>query len=78
MKDKKRSTECHFNLYLYSLRPPKGINGVFSKKKSLYRSQQLLTYAKFNDFESNFAVVTRWHYCITQSIYLRRNLPRKF
>ncbi|CAF3675084.1 unnamed protein product [Rotaria sp. Silwood1] len=75
MKDNKNPIQCHLNLYLYSLQKTKGISGTFSKKLSLQRSQLLLTYAKFNDYESNLAAVTRWHYYITNAIYLRRNLP---
>ncbi|CAF3036400.1 unnamed protein product [Rotaria sp. Silwood2] len=75
MKDNKNPIQCHLNLYLYSLQQAKGIGGSFSKKTSLQRSQFLLTYAKFNDYESNLAAATRWHYYITTAIYLRRNLP---
>ncbi|CAF1131889.1 unnamed protein product [Rotaria sordida] len=75
MKDNKDPIKCHLNIYLYSLRKPKGIIGTFSKKLTLQRSQLLLTYAKLNDYESNLAVVTRWHYYIANAIYLRRNLP---
>ncbi|CAF5014405.1 unnamed protein product, partial [Rotaria socialis] len=47
----------------------------FSKKSNLQRSQLLLTYAKFNDFESNFGAVTRWHQSLKRAIYLKQNLP---
>jgi hypothetical protein len=77
MKANHNPIQCYLSLYLYTLRRPKGLGGTFSKKESLYRSQQIFTYGKFNDFESNFAEVTRWYRCITYAIYLRRNLPRK-
>jgi len=69
--------QCHLSLYLYTLRQPKGVSGTFSKKGSLHRSQQILSYGKFDDFQSNLAEVTRWHRVLKYAIYLNRNLPRK-
>jgi hypothetical protein len=77
MKSYQSPIQCHLSLYLYTLRKPKGISGTFSKKESLHRSQRVFTYGKFNDFESNFAEMTRWYRSVTRAIYLRRNLPRK-
>jgi hypothetical protein len=77
MKSYQSPIQCHLSLYLYTLRKPKGISGTFSKKESLYRSQRVFTYGKFDDFESNFAEMTRWYRSVTRAIYLRRNLPRK-
>ncbi|CAM4925194.1 unnamed protein product [Rotaria socialis] len=75
MKDNRNSIRCHLNLYLYSLQKASGATLPFSKKSNLQRSQLLLTYAKFNDFESNFGVVTRWHQSLKRAIYLKQNLP---
>jgi hypothetical protein len=78
MKARQNSIQCHLNLYIYALRKGKRLCRPFTKKEGLHRSQRTLTYAKFNDFESNFAEVTRWHRGITYAIYCRRNLPCKF
>ena len=78
MKAKNNPIHCHLAIYLYGMQRSKGVSGAFSNKEHLHRSQQTLTYAKFNDFESNLAEVTRWHRCIKYAIYLRRNLPRKY
>jgi hypothetical protein len=76
MKSYQSPIQCHLSLYLYTQRKPKGISGTFSKKESLYRSQRIFTYGKFDDYESNFAEMTRWYRAVTRAIYLRRNLPR--
>jgi hypothetical protein len=77
MKSNNNPIQCHLTIYLYAIRRSKGISGVLSKKEGLHRSERTLTYSKFNEFETNFAEVTRWHRGITYAIYLRRNLPRK-
>ncbi|CAF3529440.1 unnamed protein product [Adineta steineri] len=76
MKSPEDSIKCHLTLYIYALRKPKGFSASFSKKESLQRFQQILTYAKFQDFESNLTAVTQWHRNITYAVYLRRSLPQ--
>lgn len=78
MKSVEKSNQCHLTLYLYALRPPQGVGRIFSKKPTLHRSQRIFTYGKYDDYERNYAEVTRWYRYVTHAIYLRRNLPRKF
>jgi hypothetical protein len=78
MKAKTNPIKCHLALYMYTVRRSKGVRGTISKKTRQYRSHEIFTYAKFDNFERNFAEITRWHDCIIKAIYLRRNLPRKF
>ncbi len=78
MKSVENSNQCHLTVYSYVLRPPHGVSGIFSKKPALHRSQHIFTYGSYNDYETNYAEVIRWHRHITHAIYLRRNLPCKF
>jgi len=78
MKSLRNSTQCHLTFYLYTLREPHGVSGIFSKKLGLYRSQQIFTYGTYNEYEKNLAEVIRWHRHVKYAIYLRQNLPRKF
>jgi hypothetical protein len=76
MKAKENALQCHLTLYLYAPRKNKSTTGTSSKKESLHRSEKILTYGKFDNYERNLAEITQWHRMISYAIYLRRNLPR--
>ncbi|CAF0732393.1 unnamed protein product [Adineta ricciae] len=76
MKSRKNAIQCHLTLYLYTTRKTRVCNTPITKQEKLRRLRQILTYGKFNDFESNLNEMTKWHDCVTNAIYLRRNLPR--
>jgi len=78
MKSNQNSIECHLTFYFYTLKRPRGISGIFSKKLSLHRSQKIFTYGVYPEYERNFAEIIRWHRHVKYAIYLRQNLPRKF
>lgn len=75
MKSAQTSSQCHLALYLYQLRRPEGIGGIFSKKRKLHRTQRTFTYANYNDYEANHAEIARWQRHIKEAIYQQRNLP---
>jgi hypothetical protein len=75
MKALKSSVQCHLVVYLYVLKRAHGISGFFSKESTMHRSQKVFTFAKYDDYERNFAEVVRWHRRLTQAIYAKRNLP---
>ncbi|UJR26738.1 hypothetical protein I4U23_008053 [Adineta vaga] len=75
MKARRNAIQCHLVLYLYALQRTKLCNTPVTKNETLRRSQQVLTYAKFHDFETNLSEIIRWHRLITSAIYFRRNLP---
>ena len=77
MKVHRNVNQCHLVLYLYALKRSKRLNGTLSNKGHLERSERIFTYGTFDDFQSNFTEVTRWHRAITQAMYLRRHLPCK-
>ena len=78
MKSRKNAIQCHLTLYLYTARKTRVCNTPITKKEKLRRLRQVLTYGKFNDFESNLNEMTKWHDCVTNAVYFRRNLPRKW
>jgi hypothetical protein len=77
MKVKQNPLQCHLVLYLYTLQRTKGFTGTLSAKLYRHRSETILTYGKFDDFQLNFAQVTRWYQAIQQIMYIRRQLPGK-
>jgi hypothetical protein len=78
MKSNVDPTLCHLTFYLYELRRSHGMSGIFSKKRTLHRSERTFTYGTYDDFEQNSAEVIRWHRHVKQAIYCQRNLPRNF
>lgn len=77
MKSRKNAIQCHLTLYLYTTQRTRACSTPITKQEKMRRLRQVLTYGKFNDFESNLNEMTKWHDCVTNAIYLRRNLPRK-
>lgn len=73
MKADHNPIQCYLSLYIYTLRKTK----TWIKKDHLHRTQRVLVYSKFDNYEQNFEEVTRWHRLITNAIYLKRNLPCK-
>jgi hypothetical protein len=73
MKSKTTDNQCYLTFYFYGL---KQSNRIFSTKLALHRSQETYVYARYNDYETNYAEIIRWHRQVTHAIYLRRKLPR--
>lgn len=75
MKSTKNPNQCFIIFYIYLLKRSKSISGIFSKKRNFHRIQRTFVYGKYDDYETNYAEVMRWHQNVTDAIYLRRNLP---
>ncbi|UJR22366.1 hypothetical protein I4U23_025428 [Adineta vaga] len=75
MKSAENTNKCYLTFYAYILRPPHGLSGMFSSKRTLHRSEHIFAYAKYDNYDANHAEVVRWYEHVTQAIYLRRNLP---
>ena len=78
MKSNSDPNLCYLIFYLYELRRSHGVSGVFSKKRSLHRSERTFAYGTYDDFERNSAEVIRWHRHVKEAIYSRQNLPCNF
>ncbi|CAF0958943.1 unnamed protein product [Rotaria sordida] len=75
MKSMKNSNQCCLTFYLYILKRSHTLSGIVSKKYDFHRIQHTFMYGKYNDYETNYAEIMRWHRHVTYAIYLRRNLP---
>ncbi|CAF4736539.1 unnamed protein product, partial [Rotaria sp. Silwood2] len=75
MKSTKNSNQCYLTFYLYILKRSHTFSGIVSKKRDFHRTQHTFIYGKYNDYETNYAEIIRWHNNVTYAIYLRRNLP---
>ncbi|CAF4953905.1 unnamed protein product [Rotaria sp. Silwood1] len=75
MKSKKTSNQCYLTFYLYILKRSHSISGIVSKKRDYHRQQYTFIYEKYNDYETNYTEIMRWHHHVASAIYLRRNLP---